>query len=238
MRQIPPLTFPWTDQTAPVNSVGMAHVSSSDLSAVASRIHWEFHDLVIAYDMLRQTLVERDRSIQDRVDKVRERENTPADEIQELIEARFREEVSAEDMMIAQISRTSARSIVVNSWILVESTMGEAYSILSHALSGTAPSSTSYRWDQFSSQFNATGISLANLSGFENANLCRLVNNAIKHAGKVSETMAQSAQFFGLKGYELRNIDIAPQPLITGAHSFCMDLLESVQKKVDTLQCN
>ncbi len=233
MSHIPPLSFPWNDQTSPEDSVAMAFVSSPELSLIGSRIHWEFHDLVIAYDMLRQTLVERDSAIQDRVDEVRKRVDTTYDEMQEIMKARFRESVRAENMMMAQIGRTSTRSIVVNSWILVESTMGEAYSVLLQAMSRNSTNFKSYRWEQFLSQFSDAGISLTNLSGFENANLCRLVNNAIKHAGKVSETMSQSAQFAELYGQDLRNIDIQPQHLVTGAHSFCMDLLESVQEKID-----
>lgn len=232
MLVFPPVTFPGHDANAPDNSVAMAWVTSPELVVIASRMHWEFHDLVVAYNMLRQTLVERDRSIQERVDAAKRRDDTGSDEINELMEIRFRETVQAEDMMIAQISRTSSRSIIVNSWILVESTMGEAHSVVSRFLSGAAPNSTGFRWDQFLFQFNEIGIKLTDLSGYENANLCRLVNNAIKHAGKVSETMSQSEQFSNLRGQELRNIDVLPQPLVTGTHNFCMDLLERVQAKV------
>lgn len=234
----PSLSFPWSDSNAPDDYVAMAFTTSPELSVTASRIHWEFHDLVVAYDMLRQTLIGRDRLIQERMDEPKEREDTVADELNELMEARFRETLRAENMMMAQISRTSTRSIIVNSWILVESTMGEAYSAFSSALNGASPNPTSFRWEQFLSQFGAIGISLTDLSGYENANLCRLVNNAIKHAGKVSETMSQSAQFAGLKGQELRNVDVSPQPLVTGAYSFCMDLLERVQVKVHMQQHN
>lgn len=232
MLVFPPVTFPWMDADAPDNFVAMAQVTSPELVEIASRIHWEFHDLVVAYGMLRQTLVERDRSIQERVDDCQKRDDTVAGEISDLMASRFRETVLAEDTMMAQISRTSSRSIIVNSWILVESTMGEAYSAFSRALSGTTPSSTNFRWDQFLAQFGTIGIQLTGFPAYDDANLCRQVNNAIKHAGKVSETMSQSGQFSGLKGQELRKIDILPQPLVTGAHSFCMDLLESVQAKV------
>ncbi|WP_386167907.1 hypothetical protein [Sulfitobacter pontiacus] len=236
MNKFPPLSFPWNYKTSQENSVAMAFVSSSELLAIASRIHWEFHDLVIAYDMLRQTLIERDRSIQVRVDEMKKNSDNTCDEIQGVMKARFLEDIRAEDMMLAQINRTSVRSIVVNSWILVESTLGEAYSVLLQEISETSTNSKSYRWDQLSFQFSEAGISLTNLSGFENANLCRMVNNAIKHAGKVSETMSQSDQFSQAFGKQLRNIDILPQPLVTGAHSFCMDLLERVQEKIDTLK--
>ena len=228
------LEFPWTDTNAPPDTVGMAFVSSKRISSISTRIFWEFHDLVVAFGMLQQTLRERDKMVQEKTDKLKKMQLEPDDdeEMFNVMRSRVRESIRAEHLMMAQIARTSVRSIIVNSWILAESTLGQTYSVLSKSQTGSKPSSTSYRWDQFVAQFQSLGITLSDLPSYEAANLCRIVNNGIKHDGNVSNQMAKSNQFSGCKGKNLRAIDIEPQPLVTGVHSFCMGLSEAVEKKL------
>lgn len=138
----------------------------------------------------------------------------------------------SEDMMLRQIGRVSIRSTVVNSWILAEGVLGAAYAELYGASNSGAIPKKSYRWDEFVSKFKGYGIVLSDLPAFENANLCRLVNNCIKHDGVITATMAESGLFAGLEDQKLRDIDFDHQPLISGVQGFCVAVLEAADEKL------
>lgn len=229
---IPKVIYPWFDKNAPSDLPALPLVTSQDLLTVAMRIYWEFHDLVIAYDMLRQTLIDRNKEIEKSVEKQKSLAIPDDDEILQIGRSRFFEIIHAEDLMMAEIARTSARSIIINSWILVERALGESFSSLHNLNNGSIPKSKSYRWDEFKKKFGAFGIILEKTPGFDDANLCRVVNNAIKHSGMVSLEMTKSSQFHGKEGHNVRDILIEPQAMITAAYGFGIAVIEAVDEKI------
>lgn len=225
------MVYPWLDDGAPSNLPAIAITTSEDLAAISTRVHWEFHDLVVAHNMIRSTLIKRSEAIQEK-EKNSVKIVLSGDETEEFNRVKYLDRIRNEDLMAEQIMKTSARSVIINSWMLAERAMGESLSILNKEKKGISKEKADYAWPEFLAKFKAFGINLEALPGYENAKLCRIVNNAIKHHGKVSKEMSEAQQFIGMEGRNIRDVNISPQIMVTAASGFSVALIETVDKNI------
>ena len=171
------LTFPWMEDAATPGFIGLATAAEPLLVTLVGRFVWEFHDLLIANQVLSEALMRRDVQVEEITrehsmlsDCLQSSKNETEHEKVELGMARLRETIGAEDAMVRQIQRTSERSVLVNAWILAESAMSESYLVLHHSLKSNPPRSDHFRWQDFHVHYARHGIVLEELSCYLQAN--------------------------------------------------------------------
>lgn len=144
----------------------------------------------------------------------------------ELMDSRARTAILDADSQIAAIVAYANELCIIGLWAHTEKH-------LDGALTGMAGPSGEYRWDGFLRAFESAGIDIRSLPGFETADECRLLNNALKHGGVVSPALAAKTTFRRDLGKELRNLELHPQPYLLSVHHLIGSLLETCGARLE-----
>lgn len=89
-----------------------------------------------------------------------------------------------------------------------------------------------YRWDDFVREYLNAGIDLNICEKYNDANECRVLNNAIKHDSIVTNRLTSFPYFTPFVHKELEKIPLEMQRYINGVSDFLGSLIENANKNV------
>jgi hypothetical protein len=199
--------------------------------------HWEMENLALFNQAAYSGVVKR-ASVTDELWEEHQRmEAIPAsddeDEGKQVALARLRETATANEIESEAIARYADEVTVVATWAFVEKLLNRGLTALQTALG--QPLITDHRWPNINAAFQQCGIDLSAASGFADADECRKVNNAIKHAGVVSNALAALPAFAGKAGSALTDLELDTQRYFFGAGDFTSAVLETCSDVVKAL---
>lgn len=128
------------------------------------------------------------------------------------------------ELEVAAITRYADEVTIVATWAFVEKHLNEALRLLQGAMN--IPQHSSHRWPDINAAFLALGIDLSQLPCFSDADECRRVNNAIKHSGMVSSSLAALPAFSGQVGLKLAALAMDTQRYYLNAGGFIAAAVE------------
>jgi hypothetical protein len=96
--------------------------------------------------------------------------------------------------------------------------------------------SSPYRWDNFVKNYASIGIDLSICDSFQDANECRIVNNAIKHDPRVGERLEPFLYFEPYKDNKLMDVPLDMQRYLNGITNFLGSLIEKLDTQLGAKQ--
>lgn len=240
------MTAPFTPILAIAEQTGVHSYlfnGSGPLGNLYSELHYHLYDMSRYHQAVIRELNSNYEKVGEWSDtlkgKVEEIEKNVFDEEElELWKFRVSEErvaINNADMEIARAQAFADEFTIIGLWATAEKYLGLVYRHIESNQTNTAFDNTSapYRWDQIKNAFLGKAITLESLDGYLDANECRLLNNAIKHGGKVGSNLTSFSCFSGCLGQELHKIDFEMQRYYNGVYSFLGDLIRQANKIID-----
>ena len=114
---------------------------------------------------------------------------------------------------------------LVACWVLVEKYLGLALQGIWNELS--CQTKTSHRWPDLENSFRTCGIELRGLASYDDAAECRIFNNAVKHGGIVTPSLARFALYTAHQGRPLKTVEPDVQRCYFGCVDFVGAVLEA-----------
>jgi len=213
------------------------------LSNLQSNLHWYLHDLSRFHQVIINDLNKRNDDFDKRYKLFKEhlheeRPNISDEEGLEYLKYKVSQiECGFDDEKIV-IDRCKAFSdefSVIGMWATGEKYLGKVYAAIESYQTGSPINDISvpYRWDDIKSKLADKSILLEQLDGYADANECRVLNNAIKHAGFVTTRLSQFPFFTSLNGEELQKVDYDTQRYYNGISSFLGNLIQLGNRALD-----
>ncbi len=127
---------------------------------------------------------------------------------------------------------------VVGLWTLSEQFLGRIYrEYIAVKTSVDADTvSSPYRWNDFVKKYASIGIDLSLCNSFQDADECRIVNNAIKHDPIVGKKLEAFLYFKPYKGDKLIDVPLDMQRYLNGTTNFLGSLIEKVDTQLEAKQ--
>lgn len=125
---------------------------------------------------------------------------------------------------------------VVGLWAITEQFLGKIYrtyiALTTNIDADTV--SSPYRWDKYIEEYANIGIDLSMCDGFQDANECRVVNNAIKHDPTVGRRLEAFPYFTPFRGFRLVEVPLDMQRYLNGVNDLLGSLMEKVESQLDS----
>ncbi|MEQ8382604.1 MAG: hypothetical protein RH949_09570 [Coleofasciculus sp. A1-SPW-01] len=155
----------------------------------------------------------------------------------ELQKTRILDSIIAQDQENKHVIGFIDQMCVVGLWALAEQFLGKIYRTyiaVKNSVDANTVSSP-YKWDDFKKQYyERIGVDLSTCDGFQDANKCRLVNNAIKHNPIVGQKLEGFPDFAPHKGKKLMEVPLDMQCYLNGVNNFLGSLMEKVEAQLDS----
>lgn len=131
-------------------------------------------------------------------------------------------------MEIKRVTSFVDHITVVGLWAIAEQFLGKIFREIRGYLDGVNPATVNapYKWDDFIRDFSTLSIDLTSCENFNNANECRVLNNAVKHDPIVSGRLLSFSYFSGFNGDELMSVPLEMQRYLNGVSDFLGSLIE------------
>lgn len=125
---------------------------------------------------------------------------------------------------------------LVGLWAIAEQFLGRIYTSFLSKKSGISEEMirAPYKWDDFEREFANLGIDLKSCENFDNANECRVLNNAIKHDPTVRSKLLMFSYFLPFSGQKLDRVSLEMQRYLNGVSDFLGSLIEKVNLVLDS----
>jgi hypothetical protein len=123
---------------------------------------------------------------------------------------------------------------VVGLWAIGEQFLGKIFKAYISEKNGVPIESVRapYRWDDFVREYLNAGIDLSTCENYDNANECRVLNNAIKHDPIVTNRLTSFPYFVSFVNSELEKVPLEMQRYVNGVSDFLGSLIENANKNV------
>jgi len=155
----------------------------------------------------------------------------------ELQKTRTLDSIIAQDQENKRVIGFIDQMCVVGLWALAEQFLGKIYRkyiAVTTSVDADTVSSPS-GWDDFNKKYaRSMGVVLSNCDSFQDANECRLVNNAIKHNPTVGQKLEGFPYFAPYKGEKLMEVPLDMQRYLNGVNNFLGSLMEKVEAQLDS----
>lgn len=142
----------------------------------------------------------------------------------ELRLGRMRQTMMINDDIVEKVARYADEVTIIAVWAFIEKHLNFGLTTLQKKLN--LPQTSDHRWPSIEQAYLQCGIKLSQLSGFEDANECRLVNNALKHAGMVSQLLGDYPAFAGKVDLTLDTVILDVQRYYFAAGDFTSAAME------------
>lgn len=154
----------------------------------------------------------------------------------ELQKTRILDSIIAQDQENKCVLGFIDQMAVVGLWALAEQFLGKIYrTYIAVTTSVDADTvSSRYRWDDIIKDYASIGVALSTCDGFQDANECRAVNNAIKHDPTVGKRLEVFLYFAPYKGEKLMEVPLDMQRYLNGVNNFLGSLMEKVEAQLDS----
>jgi len=153
----------------------------------------------------------------------------------ELQKTRILDSIIAQDQENKRVIGFIDQMCVVGLWALAEQFLGKIYRTYAVTTSIDADTvSSPSGWDAFKKEYASIGVVLCTCDSFQDANECRLVNNAIKHNPTVGKKLEGFPYFAPYKGEKLMEVPLDMQRYLNGVNNFLGSLMEKVEAQLDS----
>ena len=211
------------------------------LSALQASFDWRITYLCQFHQITYSKLAEQDAQIAEEykrqkliVDAVKTESDEEAEGLA-LAKSQMLSGFRERDDDIEKAKQLADEYTVIGLWATAEQYLGKTYtSLYSHVHAVPAASvNAPYKWQDFTTRFSTLGVNLASLDDLPDANECRVLNNAIKHSGKVEGAIAQYPFFATHQGEDLSEIPFQLQRYVNGVTHFISSLIGAASKLID-----
>lgn len=123
---------------------------------------------------------------------------------------------------------------VVGLWAIAEQFLGKVFRGYKSLTDNCAPEDVKcpYRWDEIVTVFTTIGIDLLACENFQNADECRILNNAIKHDPAVGNRLMSFSYFVNYQGKKLEDVPLEMQRYLNGVSDFLGSLIERADQQL------
>jgi hypothetical protein len=205
------------------------------VGSLQGRLDWELFYLCGFHRAIYKGLLTRNESLEDRIQDLRKRYEANRDfqsdddeETEQLVQSRIRESLVADESDLEREKHLADSLTVVALWAIAEKNLRQILALLESELTRESVEDWEliYRWDKLGGRYKKLSVNLRELHDFEDAEECRVLNNAIKHAGIVSSRLAQFPFFSARAGIDLSSLDFEMQRYLNGVSNFLGSLIE------------
>lgn len=200
-------------------------VYNATLMGLNGQFIWYHEDLVLFHRLYYRSANEAEEGVREQVRRYKRilDNNTDIDEWMDVGAARIRESIRSNDLAYKQARDFADHLLTVGLWSVVEQYVNRVATVM---LDTDGFSET---WPKTVATFSERGIDLKALTAYATVNELRLVNNAIKHSGKVSPRLLKFPAFAaGKEGTLLTSIQLPLQRYSDAVHQFVQHLIETV----------
>lgn len=154
----------------------------------------------------------------------------------ELQKTRFLDAMIAQEHENRSVIGFIDQMAIVGLWALTEQFLGKIYrTYIAVKTSADADTvSFPYQWDEVVKKYASISVELSMCDGFQDANECRKVNNAIKHDPKVGKPLEKFPYFEPYKGANLMEVPLEMQRYFNGVSDFLGNLMEKINALLDS----
>lgn len=221
----PPLIAPGDVPSGHPKAVD-AYWAAGVLASAMGQLHWDLIHLTRFHHAAYRTVADVDARLDAMAARLSPKPEVKSDpdemEMSAIAHSRARTAIDDGTAENAAVAAFADELFIVGLWALAEQYLGKALNVLPSA-------NGSYRWDDINNAFLQDGIDLATLPGYNGANECRLVNNAIKHTGVVNDRLSQFPAFHGLKDKPIRRLSLDAQRYLNCVHHLLGSAMESAE---------
>lgn len=158
-------------------------------------------------------------------DQPGQHEDDDAHEMRAQIASRLRIAAYNEDSVSSAICRYADELCIIALWAFAERNINATLEVLDRHTG--QPARQDHRWNILKTALGHYNISLEALDSYADADECRLVNNALKHSGKVSGALLAYPAFTQSAGASLQHLQLDTQRYYFGVSDFIGALLEA-----------
>lgn len=210
--------------------LGFGFNINSKLLNIQTELNWRLSDFCRIHQIVYKEIL----IIDNEISKIPLSEMIPTS-FDDLGKIRMREAVNSIDIENDRVTNFVDHMMVVGIWAIAEQFLGKIYREYI-SIRDSVPStsvSTPYRWSELIECFNKIGVSLKDCENFNNANECRLVNNAIKHDPTVGPKLSSSSYFAPYTGKDLECVPLELQRYLNGVSDFLGSLIENCNNQLN-----
>jgi hypothetical protein len=212
----------------------VAYRSSSGLPELWSNFIWHHHNLCLFHQAIFKQIDQRNAQIQ-------QLENKPLasaklqEELEIVVQHRLWETIHVLDMEKQSIRVFADQLLVIALWAMVEQYCGRTLREVERSLRNeSVETETPHKWSALVRRFRRVGVDVTNCKSYAAADECRVLNNKIKHLGKVDSELSQFERFQTQLGKNLNEVELDPQYY----SDFVQEFVTCVMETADTLLFN
>lgn len=186
---------------------------NSDLLIIFNSLIFYHADLCTFYQMYSAQYVQQDKHVESftkQLEKIKKKYDESSDENElaelEISYSRVRELIYNNDLMLARTKYFANSSFVISLWVTVEQFTSRILLSLEKQF-GMIYSEPSHVWDKKIARYKKLNIDITAYINYQNIDECRVLNNKIKHVGKVDDALAKFSFFSNLKNKSLEKIE-------------------------------
>ena len=150
-------------------------------------------------------------------------------ELFEIRLSRMRENIFDHDLVLKQTKYFASSMLVVSMWAMIEQYTGKAL-IQIESENGKPYQEPPHKWDLKISRFKACSIDIETHKSYPDINECRVLNNKIKHDGKVDQSLSRFSYFASLLDQELENLEFDLKRYYVRSFEYIGHVLELCEK--------
>jgi hypothetical protein len=215
------------------------------LGTTYDELHWLLFDFCRMHQIVYKEIVhieeQLDSVVQENKEELILSTNTESSEeefYEELQKTRVLDGIIAKNHENRRVVGFIDQMAVVGLWALAEQFLGRIYreymAVKTRVDADTV--SSPYRWDNFVKNYASIGIDLSICDSFQDANECRIVNNAIKHDPRVGERLEPFLYFEPYKDNKLMDVPLDMQRYLNGITNFLGSLIEKLDTQLGAKQ--
>ena len=214
--------------------------AAGPLGRLQGELHWRLSDFCRIHQIVYKNIEQVERGLDElEYDFNNFTKNTgeiiddeEAKEMERYCQARFFNHIHQTDQENKRVQAFVDHITVVGLWAIAEQFLVKIYRDVVSAQNGTSSDSITapYKWHEIIREFEAIGITLTNRENYNNANECRVLNNAIKHSPKVEARLAQFEAFRSFIGHDLENVPLDMQRYLNGVSDLLGSTIERGNK--------
>jgi len=150
--------------------------------------------------------------------------------------SRTRTDIIAASDELAQMTHFVDQMTVIGLWALAEQYISKIYKQLySHVRNVPMRDvKSSFSWTDYTREFNVLNLDILTCDNFQNADECRMLNNAMKHDVNVEKKLLRCDFFQPYLNQRLDQIPVEMQRYFNGVSDFLGSLIEKSNAIIET----
>jgi len=211
--------------------------ASGPLNGIQQELHWRLFDFCRIHQIVYKEIALIDAKL-DSLDVENLKFTGDIESFEEYQKFKLIGAVRDKDIENNRVLNFTDHITVVGLWAIAEQFLGKVFRGYKAVIDNCQPESVQhpYRWDAIVNVFTSIGIDLSACENFQNANECRILNNAIKHDPIVGNRLISFPYFAPYQGKRLEDTPLEMQRYLNGVSDFLGSLIEYADKQVASLE--